>query len=105
MALGSDNLKDIFGTCLGIVDHRLSDMPALMMLSGRMELIATQLTSKSNKDLNNEIDLSQMLVYDDKSGEFSLVCDKTREILEVSLQTTTRTMTIFGCMKIQTMEI
>lgn len=70
MALGSDNLKDIFGTCLGIVDHRLGDLPALMMLSGRMDLIATQLTSKSNKDLNNEIDLSQMLVYEDKSGEF-----------------------------------
>ncbi|XP_063698857.1 WD repeat-containing protein 43 [Culicoides brevitarsis] len=69
MALGSDNLKDIFGTCLGIIDHRLFDLPALMMLNGRMDLIATQLTNKSNKDMDNEIDLSQMLVFEDKSDD------------------------------------
>ncbi|XP_063707874.1 uncharacterized protein LOC134836615 [Culicoides brevitarsis] len=69
VALGSDNLKDIFGTCLGIIDHRLFELPAFMMLNGRMDLIATQLTNKSNKDMDNEIDLSQMLIFEDKSDD------------------------------------
>uniref|UniRef100_A0A336KSR8 CSON015286 protein n=1 Tax=Culicoides sonorensis TaxID=179676 RepID=A0A336KSR8_CULSO len=46
MALGSDTLKDMFGLCLGIVDHRMNDLPALMMLKGRMDLIASQLERK-----------------------------------------------------------
>lgn len=70
MALGTDNLKETFATVLGIMDHRLMDLPALMMLRGRVDLISNQFTMKKGNVGEEDIDATQLLKYEDENGEY-----------------------------------
>lgn len=69
MALGTDNLKETFATVLGIMDHRLMDLPALMMLRGRVDLISNQFTIKKGNAGEEDIDTTQLLKYEDENGK------------------------------------
>lgn len=63
MAYGIDNLNATFGTTLGIIDHRTSNLPSLIQLRGRLDLLVKQV--KQNSDIDDEIRNENMLVYED----------------------------------------
>jgi hypothetical protein len=66
MAYGHLNLINTFGTTLGIIDHRTQNLPGLMRLRGRLDLLVSQL--KQNSEFDDEIHNENVLVYED-SGE------------------------------------
>lgn len=69
MAYGIDNLNATFGTTLGIIDHRAESFPKLQRLRGRLELLVRQI--KQTDDVDDEIKMDNLLVYED-TGEFFL---------------------------------
>jgi hypothetical protein len=70
MAYGATNLCNTFGTTLGIIDHRLQNLPKLMRLRGKLDLLVSHL--KQNKLLDDEINNENVLVYED-SGEIKFM--------------------------------
>lgn len=68
MSYGATNLCNTFGTTLGIIDHRTQNLPKLMRLRGKLEILVSHL--KQNSDLDEEIHNENVLVYED-SGEFN----------------------------------
>lgn len=70
MACGHLNLLNTFGTTLGIIDHRTQNLPNLMRLRGRLDLLVDQL--KQTSEFDDEIHNENVLVYED-SGELFLV--------------------------------
>lgn len=67
MAYGHINLNTTFGTTLGIIDHRTQNLPGLMRLRGRLDLLVGQL--KQTSDFDDEVHKENVLVYED-SGKF-----------------------------------
>lgn len=66
MSYGHINLKNTFGTSLGIIDHRTQNLSGIMRLRGRLDLLVDQL--KQNSDFDDDIRDENLLVYED-SGE------------------------------------
>jgi hypothetical protein len=66
MAYGATNLCNTFGTTLGIIDHRTQNLPKLMRLRGKLEILVSHL--KQNSDLDEEIHNENVLVYEDSGG-------------------------------------
>jgi U3 small nucleolar RNA-associated protein 5 len=67
MAYGIVDLNATFGTTLGIIDHRAENFSKLQRLRGRLELLVRQI--KRNDDVDDEMKMDNLLVYED-SGEF-----------------------------------
>lgn len=66
MAQGYEDLMEKFGPCIAVIEHRISCMPELSKLNGRLQLLVNQITRNSNEDnLCNE----NVLVYEDNDGE------------------------------------
>lgn len=63
MAYGATNLCNTFGTTLGIIDHRTQNLPKLMRLRGKLDLLVGHL--KQNNDFDEEIHNENVLVYED----------------------------------------
>lgn len=63
MAYGATNLCNTFGTTLGIIDHRTQNLPKLLRLRGKLEILVSHL--KQNSDLDEEIHNENVLVYED----------------------------------------
>lgn len=76
MAYGIDNLNATFGTTLGIIDHRTQNLPGLLRLKGRLELLVQQL--EQSNEIEDTIHNANMLVYED-SGKLSVevLCEIT----------------------------
>ncbi|KAG5670580.1 hypothetical protein PVAND_000832 [Polypedilum vanderplanki] len=75
MAYGHINLINTFGTTLGIIDHRTQNLPALMRLRGRLDLLVGQL--KQNSDFDDEIHNENLLTYEDSDDESVNMDDKS----------------------------
>lgn len=63
MSFGLANLNATFGTTLGIIDHRTQNLPALMRLRGRLDLLVKQV--KQTSDIDEDIKNENALVYED----------------------------------------
>lgn len=68
MALGTEELKNALSVCLGVMDSRVATLPAISLLRGRLDLLATQL-KRSNTQAEEEIDTKDLLTYEDNSGK------------------------------------
>ncbi|XP_053683367.1 WD repeat-containing protein 43 [Sabethes cyaneus] len=64
MALGSENLLSNFGTCLGIIEYRVEHANSLSKLSGRLDLLVSQIDR--NEQLTGNPDTEQVLVYQEE---------------------------------------
>ncbi|KAL5286831.1 WDR43 family protein [Megaselia abdita] len=68
MAQGHEDLMEKFGPCIAVIEHRISCMPELSKLNGRLQLLVNQITRNSNEDnLCNE----NVLVYEDNDDSSS----------------------------------
>ncbi|XP_055531615.1 WD repeat-containing protein 43 [Wyeomyia smithii] len=64
MALGSENLLSNFGTCLGIIEYRVEHANSLSKLSGRLDLLVSQIDRSDQ--LTGTADTEQALVYQEE---------------------------------------
>lgn len=68
MAMGSTDLLQKFGPCLGIIEHRTNCIKELSKLNGRLQLLVSQIKRNTEEDyLNNE----NVLVYEDEDSSNS----------------------------------
>ncbi|XP_062558452.1 WD repeat-containing protein 43 [Armigeres subalbatus] len=67
MALGSENLLSNFGTCLGIIEYRVDHANSLSKLSGRLELLVSQIDRTERLDKSsNQISNAQVLIHQEE---------------------------------------
>ncbi|XP_036230348.2 WD repeat-containing protein 43 isoform X2 [Bactrocera oleae] len=68
MALGSEDLLNKFGPCIGLIEHRVNCLKELSKVAGRLDLLINQIKRNTNEDnLNN----SNVLVYEDNGSSDS----------------------------------
>lgn len=72
LTLGSQEMKDSLSVCLGVMDNRVATLPALSLLRGRLDLLAKQL-KRSEDVVEDEIDVKDLLTFQDDSGELNIV--------------------------------
>lgn len=64
MALGKDDVFEQFGASIGLIEHRINNLPALSRARGRLDLLVNQIKGK-NTDDDAGLDTSKLLVYED----------------------------------------
>ncbi|XP_053966510.1 WD repeat-containing protein 43 [Anastrepha ludens] len=65
MALGSEDLLNKFGPCIGIIEHRVNCLKELSKVAGRLDLLINQI--KRNTDEDN-LNSANVLVYEDNDS-------------------------------------
>lgn len=68
MALGADDLLSRFGPCLGIIEHRVTNLQSLARVRGRLELLLNQMKDNQRDDII-EMTNENLLVYQDDESE------------------------------------
>ncbi|XP_055906734.1 WD repeat-containing protein 43 [Eupeodes corollae] len=72
MALGSEDLLEKFGPCIGIIEHRASCLMEISKLNGRLQLLVSQI--QRNKEEDN-LDNENALIYADTDSSNSDIED------------------------------
>ncbi|XP_036333212.1 WD repeat-containing protein 43 [Rhagoletis pomonella] len=72
MALGSEDLLNKFGPCIGIIEHRVNCLKELSKVAGRLDLLINQIKRNTNED---NLYTANALVYEDNDSSDSEVED------------------------------
>lgn len=81
MALGAEDLLEKFGPLLGIIEHRSNCLMEISRLSGRLQLLLSQI--KRNKEEDN-LDIENALIYADTDSSNSDIEEDGMEEKSVS---------------------
>ncbi|XP_065091921.1 WD repeat-containing protein 43 [Ochlerotatus camptorhynchus] len=78
MALGSENLLSNFGTCLGIIEYRVEHANSLSKLSGRLELLVSQIdrTERLAKNPDQMVNAHVLIHQEEEDSEVDSVIGK-----------------------------
>uniref|UniRef100_A0A1I8PJP8 Small-subunit processome Utp12 domain-containing protein n=1 Tax=Stomoxys calcitrans TaxID=35570 RepID=A0A1I8PJP8_STOCA len=71
LALGSDDLLNKFGPCIGIIEHRASCLKEMSKLNGRLQLLVSQIKRYSEEDQDNLKSDSVLVVADNDDSSNS----------------------------------
>lgn len=67
MALGKNEIFEQFGASIGLIEHRINNLPALSRARGRLDLLVKQIDGKNSEE-DTGLDSSKLLVYEDQDS-------------------------------------